>query len=116
MNEDLRCVCCTYVCMCEGRLYVCEESTQCVCCMCEGRLYVCVRVMCSGTATLHYTYVAYTECVYVCCKKVLEWGGSCVCLWTCVVCVQGWWHIAPKTESVCGDTRVGVEGADSKVC
>jgi len=89
MNEDLRCVCCTYVrmcegrlyvceestqcvcCMCGGRLYVCEESTQCVCCMCEGRLYVCVRVMCSGTATLHYTYVAYTECVYVCCKKVL---------------------------------------------
>ena len=126
-------MCVLYVRMCGARLYVCEGSTVCVlyvwreaavmktlhsvCVLYVWREAVCVQVMCSGTATLHYMYVAYTECV---CVRMLQesagQGGSCVYRWTCIVCVQGWWDIAPKTESVCGDTRVGVEGADSKVC
>ena len=85
--------------------------------MCGGRLYVCRSCAVVQQLSNIRTYVAYTECV---CVYMLQesagQGGSCVYRWTCIVCVQGWWHIAPKTKSVCGDTRVGVEGADSKVC
>ena len=38
-------------------------------------------------------------------------GLHCVC-----VCVQEQQRSASQTERVCGDTRVGVEGADCTVC
>ena len=66
------------------------KTTQCVCCTYVWREAVCVQVMCSGTATLHYTYIRslyrVCMCTYVCCKKVLG-RVEAVCIVGPVLCV-----------------------------